>query len=137
MNEILLTAISCVVSVAGTLIVAHLYYRKSIRDLEGSNADLLRSNDALKDDIQRLEAMLGKLPDSVVEKLAAEQRRQLSLDELEELIQEADAYPTEYGLFPNKCPKCGEPTTIRGQGPTEYSEAEAWPACPSCGWNGG
>ena len=84
-----------------------------------------------------MRAILERLPENVVGKLAAETRRHLTLEELEELIAEADAYPTPYGLFPNKCPKCGAPTETRGSGPTEYSEAEAWPVCTSCGWGGG
>ncbi len=71
------------------------------------------------------------------QKLAAETRHQLTGEELEELIPEADAYPTPYWSFPNKCPICGAPTETRRHGPTEYSGKGVWPVCTSCGWGGG
>ena len=91
--------------------MAHIYYRRGTLDLQ---------------------RIVDKLPSSVATKLAEEQRRKLTLDELEELIQEADAYPTDYGLFPNTCPTCGGKVEIRGEGPTEHSDAEAWPDWPTC-----
>ncbi len=105
------TIITIVTSVLATWVVAHFYYRRGTRDLH---------------------QIVDKLPDSVATKLAHEQRRKLTLRELEELIEEAGAYPTEYGLFPTKCPHCGGDVEILGEGPTEYSEAEAWPYCPTC-----
>ena len=108
------TILSVVVSVLATLIVAHIYYRRATKDLRH---------------------IVDRLPESVATKLAEEQRRKLTLNELEELIQEAGAYPTEYGLFPTKCPHCGGEVEIRGEGPTEHSDAEAWPYCPNCDRN--
>lgn len=105
------TIISIVVSVLATWVVAHFYYRRGTKDLRH---------------------IVDKLPESVATKLAEEQRRKLTLSELEELIQEADAYPTPFGLFPNKCPHCGGRVEIRGSDATEYSEAESWPYCPTC-----
>src|SRR3990172_2387170 len=104
-------ALGIVASVLATWIVAHVYYRRGTKDLHN---------------------VVDKLPSSVATKLAHEQRRQLTLAELEELIQEADGYPTEFGLFPNTCPNCGGKVEIRGSSPTEYSEGEAWPYFPNC-----
>ncbi len=106
-----------------TWVVAHLYYRQGMAASRREEANT--------------RAILDKLPEIVVGKLTAETRRQLTVEELEELIAEADAYPTPYGSFPNKCPICGAPTETRRHGPTEYSEKGVWPVCTSCGWGGG
>ncbi len=115
------TVIGIVVSVIATWIVAHFYYRRGTRDLQQL--------------VGNLREIVDKLPESVATKLAHEQRRKLTLRELEQLIEEADAYPTDFGLFPTKCPHCGGKVEIRGSGPTEYSEGEAWPYCPTCDRN--
>ena len=80
--------ISAGVSIVATWIVAHFYYRKGMA--------------AVRRDEAKTRAILDKLPESVVGKLAAETRRQLTLDELGELITEADAYPTGYGIIPEQ-----------------------------------
>jgi hypothetical protein len=115
------TIIGILASVIATWVVAHIYYRRGTRDLQRI--------------IDNLQAIVGKLPDSFATKLADEQRRKLSLRELEELIEEAEAYPTEFGLFPTKCPICGGEVEIRGSDRTAYSEPEAWPYCPTCDKN--
>jgi len=116
-------ALSIVLTIGVTWVVAHVYYRRTIGDQENQ--------------IAALQGTLDKLPTQVAQALADEQRRTLTLDELEKLISEAGVYPTDHGLWPNKCPKCGGDVTIRGDSGSEYSEPEAWPACPACGWNGG
>ena len=87
------TLIGILASVIATWVVAHIYYHRGTKDLQGI--------------IDNLQTIVGKLPESVATKLAHEQRRKLTLRELEELIEEAGAYPTEFGLFPTKCPHCG------------------------------
>jgi len=105
------TLIGIVISVLATWIVAHLYYQRGTKDLR---------------------KIVDTLPDSVARTLAQEQRRKLSLRELEDLIHQADAHMTEFGLFPTKCPVCGGPVEIHGDPGSEYSEPAAWPYCPRC-----
>src|SRR5438093_1184364 len=102
------TIISIAISVIATWVVAHVYYRRGTKDLQTI--------------IDNLQTIVGKLPESVATRLAHEERRKLTLLELEELIEEAGAYPTEFGLFPTKCPHCGGKVEIRGSDRTEYSE---------------
>jgi hypothetical protein len=114
-------AVTIVLTIGVTWVVAHVYYRRTIRDQVTQ--------------IAALQGTLDKLPTQVAQHLIAEQRRKLTLEELEELITEADGYPTPYGLWPNKCPKCGGKLEIRGY--SEDGDSDAWPACLACGWNGG
>lgn len=111
--QVISTLVGIVASVIATWVVAHIYYRRGTVDLQ---------------------QMFDKLPDALVARLPALPNRKMTLDELEALIQEADAYPTEFGLFPNTCPRCGGKVEIRGDSGSEYSEPEAWPECPACGW---
>ena len=110
---ILETAVSIVASVVVTWIVAHLYYQRGSRYLQ---------------------SLVDKLPDVLVERLALQPQHKLTLDELEELIHEADAFPTDFGIFPNKCPECGSKLDFRGDSGSEYHEPEMWAECPACGW---
>lgn len=96
-----------------TWIIAQSYYRKGTGEME---------------------RVFAKLPDALVVKLAQQPERKMTLDELEEMIHEADAFPTEFGLFPNKCPKCSGDLKYHGCG-SEY-DPQILGECPDCGWQG-
>lgn len=85
--------ISILTSVLATWIVAHLYYRRGTRDLRRAT--------------KILRGIVDRLPSSVAAKLAQEQRRQLTLDELQELIQEAGAIPPSMACTRPAVPTAG------------------------------
>lgn len=115
-----LSPLQIAVTVAITWLFARLYYRKQSEDLR-------QEHDRVLDRISQL--------------LRIEDARDLSLEDLEEVVLER-GYPTEFGIVPAECPECGADTDTKGgvqTGPTgdRYPWMTVFCLDPDCEWSQG
>jgi len=81
--------------------------------------------------------LIQKLPSKIIKALKKDEREQLTLDELEELVLELGHF-TELGIVPSKCPECGNSDleTIGGTHSDPRAD-DPWMriTCKHCGWS--
>ena len=115
MSDILIASISLLVGGILSWIIADLYYRKNTADLK---------------------ALEKSVPEKLKKILIENSDRQLSFEELKNLIdKQIYDMETDDPLPYKKCPNCGNEELVRSGGENSNGEAVFIINCNECGWS--